>query len=94
MEVYGHLAPGYLRAEVDRLAFGLTVIAPAEAPARVAIGAELAPFAAPLLRGGRTEDATAGNRTLDASDSRPLDWRAIQDSNLWPSAPEADALSS
>jgi integrase len=21
-EVYGHLAPGYLRAEVDRLAFG------------------------------------------------------------------------
>ena len=24
-EVYGHLAPGYLRAEVDRLKFGLTV---------------------------------------------------------------------
>ncbi len=27
------------------------------------------------------------------SRTRPLDWRAIQDSNLWPSAPEADALS-
>jgi len=24
----------------------------------------------------------------------PLGWRARQDSNLWPSAPEADALSS
>jgi hypothetical protein len=25
MEVYGHLTPGYLQAEVDRLQFGLSV---------------------------------------------------------------------
>ena len=41
-EVYGHLAPGYLRAEVDRLAFGLGDVAPVdvpgEAPSCVAAG--------------------------------------------------------
>ena len=29
----------------------------------------------------------------EAKEVGPLGWRAIQDSNLWPSAPEADALS-
>ncbi len=48
-EVYGHLAPGYLRAEVDRLALGLASVTPAEVPARVAAGAEATPFAASLL---------------------------------------------
>jgi hypothetical protein len=50
--VYGHLAPGCLRAEVDRLAFGLPAPeVPAEAPVKVAAGDDLAPFAAPLLHG-------------------------------------------
>ena len=79
---------------VDRPAFGLPQAAPVEAPARTAVGAESGPFAAPLLHGEAAEDGTAGNLPLEASDSRPFEWRAIQDSNLWPSAPEADALSS
>jgi len=48
-EVYGHLAPGYLRAEVDRLVLGIAAVTPAEVPARLAAGAEAAPLAAPLL---------------------------------------------
>ncbi len=70
-EVYGHLAPGYLRSEVDRLAFGLGSVAPAEAPARVAAGADPAPFAARLLhddRPGQTKAGTPGDsREVPAS---------------------------
>jgi len=54
--VYGHLAPGYLRAEVDRLAFGLAALAPGEVPIQVAVGSDLAPFATPLLHGGAGEN--------------------------------------
>ena len=36
----------------------------------------------------------AGTPRRNLRKSRPLRWRAVQDSNLWPSAPEADALSS
>ena len=60
-EVYGHLAPGYLRAEVDRLALGLTEAAPPELPQQVAAGAKAAPFAASLLQDdapGKTEAGT------------------------------------
>jgi integrase len=53
-EVYGHLAPGYLQSEVDRLQFGMSV--PAAVPAdeiaeqRLAAHAESDPFAAPVLQ--------------------------------------------
>ena len=35
-EVYGHLLPGYLRTEIDRLAFGFTILeaAPASIPSQ------------------------------------------------------------
>jgi len=63
-EVYGHLAPGYLRAEVDRLGFGLAEAAPVEVPVevlpRVAASAVSAPLATRLLPEARTGKAEAG----------------------------------
>jgi hypothetical protein len=59
-EVYGHLAPGYLRAEVDRLALGLAAVTPAEVPVRAAAGAEAVPFAASLLHDDRPGNTEAG----------------------------------
>jgi integrase len=53
-EIYGHLAPGYLQAEVDRLHFGMTVpdAIPADeiAEQRLAANADSHPFAAPVLQ--------------------------------------------
>jgi hypothetical protein len=48
-EVYGHLAPGYLRAEVDRLVFGPPSPNARQLGGRAPTAAE-APFAAPLLQ--------------------------------------------
>jgi len=54
MEVYGHLTPGYLQAEVDRLQFGLpipdAVAADEVAEQKLAANAEADPFAAPVLQ--------------------------------------------
>jgi integrase len=41
-----------------------------------------------------TTKGKAGTPRRSLRKFRPLKWRAVQDSNLWPSAPEADALSS
>jgi hypothetical protein len=53
-EVYGHLAPGYLQSEVDRLQFGArvpdAVAADEIAEQRLAANAESDPFAAPVLQ--------------------------------------------
>jgi hypothetical protein len=49
-EVCGHLAPEYLRAEVDRLAFG----------------AEVTQLATPLLRTSPTGKKNAGTRGAEA----------------------------
>jgi integrase len=53
-EVYGHLAPGYLQSEVDRLQFGTRIpdAVPADeiAEQRPAANAESDPFAAPVLQ--------------------------------------------
>jgi hypothetical protein len=58
MEVYRHLMPGYLQAEVDRLQFGLpipdTVAADEVAEQKLAANAETDPFPAPVLQS--TED--------------------------------------
>jgi integrase len=58
MQVYGHLTPGYLQAEVDRLQFGLpipeAVAADEVAEQRLAANAKTDPFAAPVLQS--TED--------------------------------------
>ena len=78
-------APGYQRAEVDHLAFGLPEVAPAEEPVRVVVGADPAPFAAPLLHEGSTGNDRAGTAP-DSERSRPLHWRGVGDSNPWPPA--------
>jgi integrase len=69
MEVYGHLTPGYLQAEVDRLQFGLpipdTVAADEVAEQKLAANAESDPFAAPVLQS--TEDTRSAS-SVDAAD--------------------------
>ena len=47
MDVHGHLAPEYMRAEIDRLHFGE---APATEPEAARAAASGAPFAAPVLQ--------------------------------------------
>jgi integrase len=55
MDFYAHLAPGYLRNEVNLLQFGLRPapppLPPEEAPKQAANAEEPAPFAASLLQG-------------------------------------------
>jgi hypothetical protein len=53
MEVYGHLAPGYLRDEVNRLRFAPSS-APADAPEVVSVAAVSNEFTAHLLPKGAT----------------------------------------
>ena len=53
-EVYGHLAPGYLRTEINRLAFG----PPPPADKRLIVATTTAPFATRLLPPAEKEVAT------------------------------------
>ncbi len=89
---YADLDPYMLGAVDQALSFGVAGPAepPAEAPRAVAGAGVLDSMLdrAPEKKKGRNSEA------VKPSDSGPLEWRAIQDSNLWPSAPEADALSS
>jgi integrase len=71
-EVYGHLLPGYLRAEIDRLSFGAPVLDPASndsqtvAPTSPPFGAHLvppSPEAASTLSGGWTEPEGSSSLT-------------------------------
>ena len=58
-EVYGHLAPGYLRTEVDRLQFNPT--APADeraATSFAAVAATAGRFAAPVLQANAKMDSS------------------------------------
>jgi integrase len=61
-EVYGHLAPGYLQSEVDRLQFGMSIpeAVPADEIAErcLAANAEADPFAAPVLQSSDERSAT------------------------------------
>jgi hypothetical protein len=50
-KVYGHLAPGYLRAEVDRFTFGVRP-APVPEPAPARTASNLAPFVPSLSPAG------------------------------------------
>jgi integrase len=66
-EVYGHLAPDYLRAEVDRLTFGLPVESEPQQTSRaagaVAMGAPKAdPFAASLLQAPANTNGEPGSK--------------------------------
>ncbi len=73
MEVYGHLTPRYLQAEVDRLQFGLSipdaVAADEVAEQKLAANAESDPFAAPVLQ--RTADAPSAS-SVDPADLQSI----------------------
>ena len=88
-QTYGHLERDFLLASVDRLRFeGMP--APEPLPIRAPMGNR------GTLMGPRSPETRKGpearERNRRASD--PFSVRAIQDSNLWPLAPEANALSS
>ncbi len=71
-EVYGHLAPGYLRAEVNRLAFGLPAPAlPVTVEVPVAVGGSL--LVTRLLPEGSPVNSKAGTPGMNPEESRPLD---------------------
>jgi integrase len=67
-EVYAHLAPEYLRAEVDRLSFGEAVLA-AVPPSSLGSAPPLGSARA-ALRSGRTEPAVLVTRLLPDAASR------------------------
>jgi len=88
-EVYGHLAPGYLRAEVDRLSFGIAPSEPAKPQARVG---NLVPFVPPLSpNGAGTVVPLKGKAHNPAAPLAENQW-ALQDSNLGPIGYEPTAL--
>jgi integrase len=74
-EVYGHLAPDYLKAEVDRLRFGAAppMSPPAEPEAQVTaavVNAE--PFAALVLQESKIDDPTDRSAPPQAAQSLSL----------------------
>jgi integrase-like protein len=75
-EVYGHLAPGYLQAEVDRLQFNPPaaegIAADEVAEQRLAANAESDPFAAPVLQ-SPDERSTAPDLDSDEPLQIPID---------------------
>ncbi len=84
-EVYGHLAPDYLRAEVDRLSFG--------APPQHSLPApKAAPLAAGLLLAPGAEPKRATEHMPDPSDSVALSRSGWRDLNPRHPAPKAGAL--
>jgi hypothetical protein len=89
-EVYGHLVPDYLRAEIDRLSFGIT---PNSSKVSPAVGRLPEELATSVLQGARNRPQNATSDLSGASDFEDLDLWARRDSNPLPSASEADTLS-
>ena len=88
-QTYGHLERDFLLASVDRLRFeGMP--APEPLPIRATAGNRGTLMGPTSME--RRKGSKARERNTRASD--PFSVRAIQDSNLWPLAPEANALSS
>ena len=90
-ETYAHLVPGYLHAQIDSLSFGEPEAKDAAAgPAPEAQAARAAAgFAAPVLREDATGPKATGGGSQKGPDSSGVKWRALLDSNQWPSASEA-----
>jgi integrase len=92
-EVYGHLAPEYLRAEVDRLSFRPKPQPDVEeTPAMAAGGEVLGPFVTRLLPGSDFVHKKAPGTEDFSFDSEGFKWSGRQDSNLRPLGPEPSAL--
>jgi hypothetical protein len=79
-ETYGHLVPGYLRAEVDRLAFG----APAESSHSQDFAGSRSPLVTPLLQGGRRGQRKEKAASRGAREKPPF--RSVGHEGLEPSA--------
>ena len=90
-EVYGHLAPEYLRAEVDRLAFGPSTAQPEppKAPPQVE---NLGPFVPSLSPHHIRKREAAGTTDRKPAASQTKTPWALQDSNLGPIGYEPTAL--
>jgi len=101
-EFYGHLAPGYLRGAIDRLAFEGSA-APAEEATRAAAGATgdppsdpdplpdpipLRPFAAPVLQTSDSPDDEPPRDPRKPGRLRAISWSGREDSNLRHPAPK------
>ena len=98
-EFYGHLAPGYLRSAIDRLAFEgqqsepIGRVAVASAPPEPAPVALVIPeFAAPLLQTRKTGASEPSGDSEKGPRFRCLTRSGREDLNLRHSAPKADAL--
>ena len=89
-DTYGHLEQDFLRVEIDRLKLEGMPEAPKAPHAGRAVVANSGTPAGPRASG--RSDAHDGVRR-NPNESAKLGERAILDSNQWPSAPEADALS-
>jgi len=82
-EVYGYLAPEYLRAEVDRLTFGARA-AQVESPTAEAQVVNLGPFVPSLSpRHIQKREAAGTTERKPAASQAKTQW-ALQDSNLGP----------
>ena len=91
-DTYAHLVPGYLHAQIDRLSFGPRTEPPqdlAETRQRAAASG----FATPVLRGTTIAQAKPASSPEKSSVYEVGEEWALLDSNQWPSASEADALS-
>ena len=87
-EVYGHLLPGYLRDEINRLSFGVSPT-PSESSDSHADAGAASEFATPLLQG-----PSRGSGAPDLDGSHPSDLATLslwarRESNPLPSASEA-----
>jgi integrase len=87
-EVYGHLVPDYLRAEIDRLSFGISPTPPASSGSQV-LGAAPVGFATSVLHAGGIEPKNTNADEDAPSDIAGLDQWARRDSNSLPPASEA-----
>jgi hypothetical protein len=88
-ETYGHLEHDFLRAEIDRLKVDGMPSAP-DMPRALALAGNRGTPAGPKSAG---RSKSLAHRRQNSSQEEHLQERAILDSNQWPSAPEADALS-
>jgi integrase len=91
-EVYGHLVPDYLRAEIDRLSFGIVPPARASNDSQD-LGAVPDPLATSVLQRPRIELGREISGSAEPSDSEEMRVWARRDSNPLPPASEAGTLS-
>jgi hypothetical protein len=91
-EVYGHLVPDYLRAEIDRLSFGIAPPRPASSGSQ-SLGAVPVAFATSVLHAGPIESENEIGAKSGPADFADVAGWARRDSNSLPPASEAGTLS-